>query len=172
MRQKYRIRLLTFGLNYRFWTYRISLASDQFASEYLDSLRTSWELTYRAQTVSEESFGWWNCARSTLEFTFCSFRVYPIYIGQKIKGRPVFLGKFYVRKLDIWRSLNSRIYFTSCSSVVRALVCQPSGPGLNPGGLVMSQLLSNSSPSRRTQELTLLSLGNNHNHNHNLTKTI
>ena len=28
-----------------------------------------------------------------------------------------------------------------CSSVVRALVCQPNGQGSNPGGLVQSQLL-------------------------------
>ena len=28
---------------------------------------------------------------------------------------------------------------TSCSSVVRALVCQPSGPGSNPGGLVQGK---------------------------------
>ena len=31
---------------------------------------------------------------------------------------------------------------TYCSSVVRVLVCQPSGSGSNPGGIVQSQLLN------------------------------
>ena len=35
---------------------------------------------------------------------------------------------------------------SSCSSVVIALVCQPSGPGSNPGGLAQSQLVQGEKP--------------------------
>ena len=35
---------------------------------------------------------------------------------------------------------------TSCSSVVRALVCQPSGSGSNPDGIVQSQLVQGEKP--------------------------
>ena len=40
----------------------------------------------------------------------------------------------------------SEINLNSCSSVVRALVCKPSGPGLNPCGIVQSPLVQGKKP--------------------------
>ena len=47
-------------------------------------------------------------------------------------------------RLGYPQSLEYRL--TSCSLVVRALVCQPRGPGLNPGGIVQSQLVQGEKP--------------------------
>ena len=50
------------------------------------------------------------------------------------------LGGFTV-KFFLTIDKTTILYLTYCSSVVRALVCQPRSPDLNPGGVVQSQLL-------------------------------